>query len=462
MSTRKFEDHLWREFVREHGDDLAQLNRPATGHARPWPRLVSGAGVLVVAAAVIIVVATTLVILHSPTAKPRQTTTTSAPNRTTAPQWELVGDVLPSWHAVGSLSSNPGLSLTCPSVETCFAADSPSPRGVGLSAVEVTNDGGRTWTSSKLPVALLGLDVPLLGQTRIVCASARTCAILGLSGSVSCSDASSCSISNPSATFEETTDGGRSWIAHAGPPGLKSLLGVSAVACPSASTCVAVADGYGSAASYATTDGGESWTTEQLPTDFVPHDLQCTSTANCVVTGFYQSPGGSQTTAAGTVLYTTDGGTTWTTASLPSGLGSLGTVSCATATDCLATFNAADGQGSEVLASTDGGTSWSSLPASGLPGVVLSTVCPAAAQCWAAGVTDAQVSAAGVTIEAGAAALLASTSNGGQTWQSTAAPGGVSLVASLSCPGATKCYALAFAKPAGTGFFSVVLLSYGD
>jgi hypothetical protein len=42
-----------------------------------------------------------------------------------------------------------------------------------------------------------------------------------------------------------------------------------------------------------------------------------------------------------------------------------------------------------------------------------------------------------------------------------AAPDRVSLVASLSCPTATKCYALAFEKPAGTGFVSVVLLSYG-
>ena len=29
----KFEDHLWRELVREHGDDLAQLNRPTARHA---------------------------------------------------------------------------------------------------------------------------------------------------------------------------------------------------------------------------------------------------------------------------------------------------------------------------------------------------------------------------------------------------------------------------------------------
>ena len=165
----------------------------------------------------------------------------------------------------------------------------------------MTNDGGRTWSSSKLPVALLGLAVPLLGQTRIVCA----------------------------------------------------------LACPSASSCVAVADGYSPPATYVTRDGGKTWTTDRMPTDFVPHDLQCSSPTNCVVTGFYQSPGGGQTTPEGTVLYTTDGGTTWKTASLPSGLGSLGTVSCATATVCLATFFAADGQGSQVPASTDGGASWS-------------------------------------------------------------------------------------------------------
>lgn len=40
----KFEDHLWREFLHEHGDDLAQLNRPATRHTLRRPRLVAGAG----------------------------------------------------------------------------------------------------------------------------------------------------------------------------------------------------------------------------------------------------------------------------------------------------------------------------------------------------------------------------------------------------------------------------------
>ena len=51
MSTSKFEDHLWREFVHEHGDGLAQLSRPATRHTLRRPRLVAGAGLGLVAGA---------------------------------------------------------------------------------------------------------------------------------------------------------------------------------------------------------------------------------------------------------------------------------------------------------------------------------------------------------------------------------------------------------------------------
>ena len=40
----RFEDHLWREFLHEHGDDLAQLSRPASRHTLRRPRLVAGLG----------------------------------------------------------------------------------------------------------------------------------------------------------------------------------------------------------------------------------------------------------------------------------------------------------------------------------------------------------------------------------------------------------------------------------
>jgi hypothetical protein len=47
----KFEDHLWQEFVREHGGRLAQMRRPPAQHAQwAWPRVVVGASLGLAAA----------------------------------------------------------------------------------------------------------------------------------------------------------------------------------------------------------------------------------------------------------------------------------------------------------------------------------------------------------------------------------------------------------------------------
>ncbi len=53
----KFEDHLWREFVREHGNALAQMSTPTAKRRRPRARLVVGTslGLAGVGAAVAIV-----------------------------------------------------------------------------------------------------------------------------------------------------------------------------------------------------------------------------------------------------------------------------------------------------------------------------------------------------------------------------------------------------------------------
>ena len=40
----KFEDHLWTEFVHEHGDAMARLSRSTVRHAHRGPRLVAGTG----------------------------------------------------------------------------------------------------------------------------------------------------------------------------------------------------------------------------------------------------------------------------------------------------------------------------------------------------------------------------------------------------------------------------------
>lgn len=57
----KFEDHLWTELVREHGDVMARASRPAVKPAHRRPRLLAGTGLGVagVGAAVALVLGTT-------------------------------------------------------------------------------------------------------------------------------------------------------------------------------------------------------------------------------------------------------------------------------------------------------------------------------------------------------------------------------------------------------------------
>ncbi len=57
----KFEDHLWREFVREHGNALAQMSTPTAKHIWRGPRLVAGTslGLAGVGAAVALVLGAT-------------------------------------------------------------------------------------------------------------------------------------------------------------------------------------------------------------------------------------------------------------------------------------------------------------------------------------------------------------------------------------------------------------------
>src|SRR5580700_6041315 len=57
----KFEDHLWAEFVREHGNAVAQMSTPTPRHVWRGPRLVAGTslGLAGVVAAVALVLGAT-------------------------------------------------------------------------------------------------------------------------------------------------------------------------------------------------------------------------------------------------------------------------------------------------------------------------------------------------------------------------------------------------------------------
>lgn len=388
-------------------------------------------------------------VLQSP-GHSRQPGSRTAVGPVAVPKWRLVGDITSSWRTL-KLGYEPGLFLACPSTTTCYADNLQEGVPGTYGEIEVTRDSGETWQRSNLPFTLSG-------ATPLACVDADTCATLGI-------DASG------RATFVETTDGGARWASVAGPSQLTSSIGVTALDCTTAESCVAIssdpAGQSGTAVAVVTDDAGTTWTDSNLPPDFVPGGLQCVSDGSCIATGFYQSPGGSSTTPPGTVLYSSDDGATWATATAPSDLGPLSSISCADSADCVASFFGDDGSASEVLISTDGGRSWSQASASGLPAEGITGLsCPTASDCWAAGIADAPGGSAGsgtvaTRLGLGAQGLVASTADGGQTWQSQQLPQGVLAVLGIACPSSTNCYAIAVERPSTGSRASYVLLAYG-
>jgi photosystem II stability/assembly factor-like uncharacterized protein len=425
------------------------------GHGRPLVAAIAG-----VAAVLLVVVAFAV----EPAGFSGQRSSTTATSgraalngRVASPKWRLVGDITPSWRTVSGAGYEPGLFLACPTTTTCYADDLQQSVPGTYGEIEVTHDGGNTWEPSNLPVTL-SVATPL------ACVDADTCATLGIAES-------------GNATFLETSDGGATWATFAGPSQLTSVGGpgggpadATILACTTAESCVAVAWDPSGAAVFVTNDRGATWTDSSLPTDFVPSGLQCVSAELCVSSGFTQSPDGSSTSVPGTVLYSSDDGATWAAASVPPGIGPLGRVSCADPTDCVASFFGDDGSSSEVLASTDGGKSWSKAAASGFPAALITSLsCPTARACWAAGMvragsggSDGSGRPIDVTFGPGAAGIVESSSDGGQTWQSQQLPQGVLMVLDITCPSDTSCYALALQTTSSGSPASFVLLANGS
>jgi photosystem II stability/assembly factor-like uncharacterized protein len=311
----------------------------------------------------------------------------------------------------------------------------------------VTHDAGDTWQQSILPLTISG-------ASPLTCIDADICAALGV-------DASG------AATLLETTGGGASWVTAAGPSDLTSANDVTELSCTSAASCVAVSadpDGStGAAMSFVTDTGGASWRESALPAGFVPARLQCFPSGSCVVAGLAQAAQGS------TILRSTDGGITWSPASVTSGLGPLTSLSCADSSDCVATFFGGDRSATEVLTSTDGGASWNAVAAVGLPaGAVTGLSCSGTAACWASGIAGRAAVATGgsagitVTLYDTGRALLASTADAGQDWQPAQLAEGLVAVTDVECPTSAACYALAIQPSGPASPAELVLLAYGS
>jgi hypothetical protein len=374
-----------------------------------------------------------------------------------------------TWQVEQTYTPTPGdlSAISCATTSDCMAVES--------GYVVVTTNGGTNWTTENAPAGI--------GQINAIsCPSATTCTVVGYGAPTNLP------------VLATTTNGGMSWTDQSLPPGLIQLLGIS---CPSTTTCSAVGAWNGSAAPSAeetaavvtTTNGGASWTSESVPAD--SEDLlgiSCPSTTTCVAVGAVPYPAVSCRPFPNCpvnlsfVMFTTNGGTTWSgetgsspgadegdsfqgvscpttsecvavgstnnpdggqvgvaegillsgactlvtgcgTLSVPASSGYLGSVSCFSASTCIAVGGA--------LIATAGATGWTTENTSlqALSGVT----CPSPSECLVSG---------GVA-EDGQPGAVAESTNGGASWAAVFTFAyAVSSLFAVSCPSPSVCSAV--------------------
>jgi len=218
---------------------------------------------------------------------------------------------------------------------------------------------------------------------------------------ISCSSATNCTAGGDAGTIIATTDGGSTWAGqHAGPGSDYFNNQFRGVACPTATSCLAV-EGAGIEG---TSDGGATWTQQSTLSSF---SVSCASATACVAT-----------ISNGSVAVTTDAGAHWSSRTTTTGL-TLQAISCPDINTCYA---AAYGV---IVKTTDGGNTWTSTGAVNYPFLFSGISCPTATGCFAVGTQG-----------------IYATTDGGTTWVqrvNTSGPG--NRVTSISCPGPTTCFA---------------------
>jgi photosystem II stability/assembly factor-like uncharacterized protein len=191
----------------------------------------------------------------------------------------------------------------------------------------------------------------------------------------------------------------------------------NAVACATASNCVAAGAGNdGNGIASISTDGGSSWTSSTLPAGTPALDaITCVDKLTCTAVG------------QGATASTTDGGSHWSLSALPVANTTMLGVSCPTTSTCLSvgvTSNPEGPYAGAIVRSTDGASTWSNdtLPR-GTQGIG-DVVCPNATQCIAVGQSILESNDAGVS------------------WTAEGVPGGTQALRSVACSSATTCVAI--------------------
>ncbi|MGH9089976.1 MAG: WD40/YVTN/BNR-like repeat-containing protein, partial [Acidimicrobiales bacterium] len=441
---------IFRRGAPAAGGGIATGRRPhwagrAKRRGRGSRRRVVVAGAAATVVAVAVVLATTL------GGQPASRTGTKA---TAVPaSWRLAGYIdQPAWQ-VGGTATGVGLApaMACPDGANCYAVDPLSVSGGNV--LEATSDGGASWQQWVLSPGTRF-------SSGVVCLSAVRC----LAGGVQLGPGD---VQVP--LVMATSDGGEQWGATQLPASVSDLV---TLACGAGGTCVGA--GYGTSPSVGvqpppvvvTSAGSEGWQVTPLYPQFsslAPDGLACMSTSDCVLVGAFTEV----TKPKAAALFSTNGGLSWSQATLPHGLAQVHALSCPDSEHCLAiadpptVASTSPAGASEIIATADGGRTWDLEGSTGLTSLVLTAIsCVTASECWAAGQSTALP--VGVVVH---------TSDGGGSWTPVQLPtssgnpaGGsdqldVQNVSTVACATGGTCTALGAQQVPPLGSRQVVLRS---
>jgi hypothetical protein len=242
-------------------------------------------------------------------------------------------------------------AVSCPTAKRCWAVGIAGPNSSAAAPATViiaTKDGGLKWAAQ----GVSGSAIPQLSG--ISCPTIHDCMAVGSTGA---------SLPGSDVAYA-TSDGGTMWSPVAALPG---ALNMPSVQCASVSDCTAIVSTGSLLAAAHTADFGQTWQTESnLPAGFFGDgDLSCDLAGTCLVAGYTPTTTGH---GQGAIALSTDSGQTWALATVPAGVGVLRSAACATATVCLAAGTTgtivsyvvpAQGQ---LLYSADGGHTWTTTP----------------------------------------------------------------------------------------------------
>ncbi|MBF6557065.1 MAG: hypothetical protein IVW52_13035 [Acidimicrobiales bacterium] len=364
---------------------------------------------------------------------------------------------------VNSLSA-----LDCPTASSCWAVGS-TVGGAGASngaAVIATTDGGSTWRGQVIPATVGYLS-------GISCSDQRHCAAVGQADQAS----------NGQGAVITTSNGGATWTQSPPPPG---ILDVTAVSCGADRRCMAMGTAAVGTVALVSVSPASGWVqVGALPAGVAgAADISCSDDLRCWVTAHTSI---DVDRVAGAVVLTTNGGRTWTTLTMPTGLGYLTGVSClsgpaagsgalplpsstttppstpvVTATSTTGPTTTSNGSGPTatgarvgvagarctvvgttarspgiarsghglILTSTNGGAHWTNQPVVATAAALTDVSCPALDSCVAVGSSVATATQAGVAVFTGST---------DHPWKNAAVVGSAQPLSAVSCVSNSRC-----------------------